>query len=50
MRDLAISEKDASSPQQKVRPGTGLPARAITTQYRESDWDFATRLLADAGL
>ncbi|MGD3045764.1 type VI secretion system Vgr family protein, partial [Xanthomonas oryzae] len=27
-----------------------LPARAITTQYRESDWDFATRLLADAGL
>ncbi len=21
-----------------------LPARAITTQYRESDWDFATRI------
>lgn len=27
-----------------------LPVRAITTQYRESDWDFATRLLAEAGL
>lgn len=27
-----------------------LPARAITTQYRESDWDFVTRLLAEAGL
>ena len=26
------------------------PVRAITTQYRESDWEFATRLLADAGL
>ncbi|MFT4247477.1 MAG: type VI secretion system Vgr family protein [Pseudomonas sp.] len=27
-----------------------LPARPITTQYRESDWDFVTRLLAEAGL
>ncbi|MFZ7096139.1 type VI secretion system Vgr family protein [Luteimonas dalianensis] len=27
-----------------------LPVRAITTQYRESDWEFVTRLLADAGL
>ncbi|WMJ71446.1 type VI secretion system Vgr family protein [Stenotrophomonas sp. 24(2023)] len=27
-----------------------LPARAITTQYRETDWDFVTRLLAEAGL
>ncbi|MDH5823498.1 type VI secretion system Vgr family protein, partial [Luteimonas sp. RD2P54] len=27
-----------------------LPVRAITTQYRESDWDFVTRLLAEAGL
>ncbi|WP_411851232.1 type VI secretion system Vgr family protein [Stenotrophomonas sp. LGBM10] len=27
-----------------------LPARAITTQYRESDWGFVTRLLAEAGL
>lgn len=27
-----------------------LPARAITTQYRESDWDFVARLLAEAGL
>ena len=27
-----------------------LPVRAITTQYRESDWAFVTRLLADAGL
>ncbi len=27
-----------------------LPVRAITTQYRESDWDFTTRLLAEAGL
>ncbi|GAB3052464.1 type VI secretion system Vgr family protein [Stenotrophomonas tumulicola] len=27
-----------------------LPARAITTQYRESDWDFLTRLLAESGL
>ncbi|MFT4247307.1 MAG: type VI secretion system Vgr family protein, partial [Pseudomonas sp.] len=26
-----------------------LPARPITTQYRESDWDFVTRLLAEAG-
>ena len=27
-----------------------LPTRAITTQYRESDWAFTTRLLAEAGL
>lgn len=27
-----------------------LPARAITTQYRETDWAFVTRLLAEAGL
>lgn len=27
-----------------------LPVRAITTQYRETDWEFATRLLSDAGL
>ena len=27
-----------------------LPQRAITTQYRESDWDFVTRLLAENGL
>lgn len=27
-----------------------LPVRAVTTQYRESDWDFATRLLAETGL
>ncbi|MEZ0470342.1 type VI secretion system Vgr family protein [Luteimonas salinilitoris] len=27
-----------------------LPVRAITTQYRESDWDFVARLLAEAGL
>lgn len=27
-----------------------LPRRAITTQYRESDWDFVTRLLAEHGL
>ena len=27
-----------------------LPVRAITTQYRESDWEFATRLLCEAGL
>ena len=27
-----------------------LPRRAITTQYRESDWEFATRLLAEHGL
>src|SRR5690606_2002609 len=27
-----------------------LPVRPITTQYRESDWEFATRLLSEAGL
>ncbi|HGM5884272.1 TPA: type VI secretion system Vgr family protein, partial [Stenotrophomonas maltophilia] len=27
-----------------------LPVRAITTQYRETDWAFVTRLLAEAGL
>lgn len=27
-----------------------LPARSITTQYRESDWDFVCRLWAEAGL
>lgn len=27
-----------------------LPKPAITTQYRETDYDFVTRLLADAGL
>lgn len=27
-----------------------LPARAITTQYRETDWAFLTRLFAEAGL
>ncbi|QCU72617.1 type VI secretion system tip protein VgrG [Luteimonas yindakuii] len=27
-----------------------LPVHAITTQYRESDWDFLVRLLADSGL
>lgn len=27
-----------------------LPARAVTTQFRETDWAFVTRLLADAGL
>jgi type VI secretion system VgrG family protein len=27
-----------------------LQQRAITTQYRESDWEFATRLLAENGL
>ncbi|MHC1678736.1 type VI secretion system Vgr family protein [Stenotrophomonas maltophilia] len=27
-----------------------LPARAITTQYRETDWAFVTRLLSEAGL
>ncbi len=27
-----------------------LPSRAITTQYRETDWAFVTRLLAEAGL
>ncbi|MGO1541114.1 MAG: type VI secretion system Vgr family protein [Luteimonas sp.] len=27
-----------------------LPVRPITTQYRESDWELATRLLAEAGL
>ena len=27
-----------------------LPQRAITTQYRESDWDFVTRILAEQGL
>ncbi len=27
-----------------------LPVRPITTQFRESDWDFVTRLLAEAGL
>ncbi|MGY0559256.1 type VI secretion system Vgr family protein [Luteimonas sp. A478] len=27
-----------------------MPVRAITTQYRESDWEFATRLLSEAGL
>ncbi|KAG1598848.1 hypothetical protein G6F46_014144 [Rhizopus delemar] len=26
-----------------------LPVRAITTQYRETDWAFVTRLLAEAG-
>lgn len=27
-----------------------LPTHAITTQYRETDWAFVTRLLAEAGL
>nr|WP_123771092.1 contractile injection system protein, VgrG/Pvc8 family [Vulcaniibacterium tengchongense] len=27
-----------------------LPRRPITTQYRETDWEFVTRLLAEAGL
>ncbi|AKO01562.1 type VI secretion system Vgr family protein [Xanthomonas oryzae pv. oryzicola] len=27
-----------------------LPAHPITTQYRETDWAFVTRLLAEAGL
>lgn len=27
-----------------------LPVHAITTQYRETDWDFLTRLLAESGL
>ncbi|WP_084087288.1 type VI secretion system Vgr family protein [Aerolutibacter daejeonensis] len=27
-----------------------MPRRSITTQYRESDWDFVTRLLAERGL
>lgn len=27
-----------------------LPVRPISTQYRESDWEFTTRLLAGAGL
>ena len=27
-----------------------LPAREITTQYRETDWSFVSRLLAEAGL
>jgi type VI secretion system secreted protein VgrG len=27
-----------------------LPSRAITTQYRETDWEFITRLLSEAGL
>ncbi|GHA82291.1 type VI secretion system Vgr family protein [Cognatilysobacter bugurensis] len=27
-----------------------LPTRAVTTQYRETDWAFVARLLADAGL
>ncbi|MFD0739814.1 type VI secretion system Vgr family protein [Lysobacter koreensis] len=30
--------------------GQALTTPAITTQYRESDWDFVVRLLADAGL
>ncbi|WP_449467858.1 type VI secretion system Vgr family protein [Stenotrophomonas humi] len=29
---------------------SALPVRAITTQFRETDWAFVTRLLADAGL
>ncbi|MGH8052859.1 MAG: type VI secretion system Vgr family protein [Stenotrophomonas sp.] len=29
---------------------SALPKRAITTQYRETDWAFVTRLLAEAGL
>ena len=29
---------------------SALPVRAITTQFRETDWAFAARLLADAGL
>lgn len=29
---------------------SALPTRPITTQYRETDWAFVTRLLADAGL
>ncbi|MGE8225072.1 MAG: type VI secretion system Vgr family protein [Stenotrophomonas sp.] len=27
-----------------------LPRRPITTQYRETDWEFVTRLLAEVGL
>ncbi|MEN1944677.1 type VI secretion system Vgr family protein [Luteimonas sp. MJ293] len=27
-----------------------MPVRVITTQYRESDWEFATRLLSESGL
>ena len=27
-----------------------LPQRAITTQYRETDWEFVSRLLAESGL
>lgn len=30
--------------------GRTLPSRAVTTQYRETDWDFLVRLLAEAGL
>lgn len=29
---------------------SSLPQRAITTQYRETDWDFVNRLLAESGL
>lgn len=49
----AISERIfARDPQARFRFDIQqtLPARSITTQYRESDWDFVCRLWAEAGL
>ncbi len=47
-----VTELLAEYPQSHIRFDVTqpLPIRAITTQYRESDWDFLQRILAQDGL
>lgn len=49
----AICERvfaDYSTAHYRFDVQAALPARALTTQYRETDWEFVTRLLAESGL
>ncbi|WP_269792304.1 type VI secretion system Vgr family protein [Stenotrophomonas sp. Iso1] len=53
-KDISIicAQVFAEYPQARFRfdVQNALPKRAITTQFRETDWAFVTRLLAEAGL
>jgi type VI secretion system secreted protein VgrG len=50
--DAVVTEvlEGIGSPPPEVRLTQPLPSREYLTQFRESDWDFARRLLADEGV